>query len=159
MPKQTIARAIAAQVAALGLTTAQGAGSAPANPAATASTSLVMMGLAGSFTPAGSGLVLVNVTGVAATATAAVAATVGGRYGTSSAPANGDAVSGTRFGGVGDQTLGPAAAAAAGIGFALTALLQLVTGTAYWFDLAVATATGADHASVANVGMTIIELP
>lgn len=159
MVKQTISAGLAQQVAALGLTTAAGSGFTPANPAATASTTLVMMGLGCLFTAAGGGLVLVSVTGVAATATAAVAATVGGRYGTGTAPVTAAAVTGTRFGAAADQVIGPAAAAAAGIGFALTALLQLIPGTAYWFDLALATATTGDHASMADVGLTIIELP
>ncbi len=158
--KATVAGGISAQLTALGLETAGGAGFAPSNPAATSSTSLKMMGLACAFTPANpGGIVLVTMSGVASTATAAVAVTAGGRYGTGSAPANGAAVTGTRFGAASDLTLGPAAAAAAGIPFTLTALLQLISGTAYWFDLAVATGNASDAASVASIGVTIAELP
>jgi len=159
MAKQTHASDIAARVSALGLNTSPAAGGTPANPTAIGNTSLKMAGLAQAFTPSGSGQVLVIVTGTAATATAAQAITLGGRYGTGSAPANAAAVTGTRFGGATDQTLGPASAAAAGIGFALTAVLQLAPGVAYWFDLALATANAGDVVSASSVGMSIIELP
>lgn len=132
----------------------------PANPAATSSTSLVMMGLGSTcqFTPASSGKVAVTVTGFAQIATAAVPETVGARFGTGAAPANGAAVPGgaTRFGAVGDQAVQPAAVGQ-GVGFSFTDVLQLVAGTTYWFDLALLTSAGADAASVTNVSMSFVE--
>jgi hypothetical protein len=103
--------------------------------------------------------VLVIITGVAATATAAQAVTVGGRYGTGTAPANAASVTGTRFGAAADPVIGPGAAAAAGIPFTLAAVLNLQPGVAYWFDLAVSTGNASDAASVTAVGVTIAELP
>jgi hypothetical protein len=100
----------------------------------------------------------VNVTGQFQTNTGAVAITLGGRYGTGTAPVNGAAVSGTRF---------PAAAADLnirnpGVGlaapFALTALVSLTAGTSYWFDLALATSNGADQALVQNLSVTLAEV-
>lgn len=109
----------------------------PANPTATSSASLVM-------------------TGVAAIATALVAETIGARFGTGVAPANGAAVTGTRFGTLGDPTV-EAAAVGQGLPFTFTAVLTLVAGTTYWFDVALATANASDAASVTNVGMSFAE--
>jgi hypothetical protein len=132
----------------------------PANPTATVSSTLVMMGLGSTcaFTPAGSGKVLVNVTGIWLTATAAAGGTVAGRYGTGTAPVNGAAVSGTRFGsGLADSGL-KATSPTAGIPFALTDILVLTPGTAYWFDLTTGTLVPADAATITNVSMTLVEL-
>ena len=135
------------------------ASATPANPTATASTSLKMMGLGSScaLTPGSSGTVLVTVTGEVTTATAVVTATWGGRYGTGAAPANGAAVSGTRFGAAADLST-QAQAAGAGVPFALTALLSLTPGTAYWFDIALDTANASDSASVTNISFTAVEI-
>jgi len=135
-------------------------GFAPANPASTTSVTLVMMGLGSTcvFTPSGTGKVLVNVSGWYLTQTATVNATIGGRFGTGTAPVNGAAVSGTRFGPIGDPA-GHAVNTANPGGFAITALLSLTAGTAYWFDIALATSAGADAAVLSNIAMTIAELP
>jgi hypothetical protein len=131
---------------------------APSNPASTTSTTLVMMGLGSTcaFTPASSGKVLVNVIAYVATATAAVSATVGARYGTGTAPSNGAAVTGTAFGGAADP-----AVTGSGTGnrscVAFTAVLSLSASTAYWFDLALLTANASDAASVINVQMSFLE--
>lgn len=160
MAKQSIAAGIAAQVTGLGLGAAAPASPSPASPAATSSATLQMMGLAVPFTPASTApRVLVIVTGVAATATAAASVTVGGRYGTGTAPANGAAVTGTRFGPSADAVLGPAAAAGAGVPFTVTDVLTLAPGTAYWLDLAVATGNASDAASVTAVKAVAVELP
>lgn len=160
MAKQSVASGIASSVAGLGLTATSPASAVPSNPTATSSTSLKMMGLAVAFTPTNQApQVLVIITGVAATATAAQAVTVGGRYGTGAAPANAAAVAGTRFGAAADPVIGPAAGIAAGIPFTLAAVLTLAPGVAYWFDLAVATGNTNDAASVTAIGVTIAELP
>jgi hypothetical protein len=130
----------------------------PSGPAATTSATLVMMGLGSTcvYTPRGSGSVLVTVTGIL-TDSAAGNCTLGGRYGTGTAPANGAAVSGTRFGsGSIDFTVTPAAGG--WVPFALTQLIALTPGTAYWFDLALAVPAAAT-ASVKAVSMTIAEQP
>ena len=138
------------------------AGFTPANPTATTSQAptLVMMGLGTTcaYTPLGSGLVLVNVTGFGTTATAVQSVGIGGRYGTGTAPANGATLTGTRFGGVGDGQIRPGAFNNSE-SFALTALLTLTPSTAYWFDIAISTGATADAASITNVSMTLVELP
>lgn len=134
----------------------------PTNPAATASTTLVMMGLgqAGTqptvYTPTSSGTVQVTVVGMAWTNTAAVQLVVGCRYGTGAAPANGVAVTGTRFGMPGDPPIQAPTTTARQM-FAFCDTLTLTPGTAYWFDLAVDTTVAADTAQVSNVSMNFIE--
>jgi hypothetical protein len=138
------------------------AGFTPANPTATASTTLVMMGLGSTcaYTPTGSGLVLVNVTGYGFINTTLTFMTVGARYGTGTAPVNGAAVSGTRFGAVGDpQIRGNNTGTNNSTAFAFTALLTLTPSTAYWFDIAAATNNAADTAQIQNVSMSFVELP
>lgn len=158
--KQSVASGIAQQVATLGLATSPAASASPSNPTATTSTSLKMMGLGAAVTPVNAApQVLVIITGVAATATAAQSVTVGGRYGTGTAPANGAAVTGTRFGAATDPVIGPGAAAAAGVPFTLAAVLNLSPGVPAWIDLAVSTGNASDAASVTAVGVTIAELP
>lgn len=133
----------------------------PSDPGSTTSLNTpVMMGLGATcaYTPAGTGLVQVNITGLGATATAAVQFIIGPRFGTGTAPVNGAADTGTRFGTSGDQLIKvPSIGGKTSFGF--TAQVQLVTGTAYWFDLALATNTSGDAASVSNISMTITELP
>lgn len=133
---------------------------APANPANTVSTTLVMMGLGSTcaLTPTGSGTVLVIASGTCDTATGATSLTLGGRYGTGTAPANGAAVSGTRFGGATDQTHRPASTSN-GTGWSINAVLSLTPATAYWFDIALDTSAAADAASIASVSVSIVELP
>jgi hypothetical protein len=137
------------------------AGFMPSNPSTTVSASTVMMGLGTTctYTPAGTGNVLVNVTGCVTNLTATTSVTPSPRYGTGTAPANGAAVTGTRFGaGIADQALKPP-----GVGqfaaFAFTALLALTPATAYWFDVGLSTGNPSDAASMSNVSMTIAELP
>ena len=132
----------------------------PANPTATASTTLVMAGLGTTltYTPLSSGLVLITIGGAYFTNTAAVGVTLAGRYGTGTAPANGAAVTGTRWPGASDSVFGATTAAGAGDPFAFTAVLTLVKNTAYWFDVALATANAADAALVTNIACSIAEL-
>jgi hypothetical protein len=132
----------------------------PADPASTVSGTLVMMGLGSScaFTPQGSGRVLVTVTGGATTATAAVTGVVGCRYGTGTAPANGVAVTGTRFGAAADVQFKSNGTPATVQTFAFTSVLSLVAGTTYWFDLALDSSNPSDAAQVRGVSMTFDEL-
>lgn len=110
------------------------------------------------YTPRSSGLVQVTITGMGLTNTSNVNWTLGCRYGTGTAPANGAAVTGTIFGSLGDQ---PAKNIGGGIPayFAFTALLALTPSTAYWFDLALSTASASDQAALLNVSMVLAELP
>lgn len=135
------------------------AGFTPADPTDTASTSLVCMGLGSAckITPAASGLVLASVTGYGQSLTAAANITVGCRYGTGAAPANGAADTGTRFGAAADPVVKPGATGVS-VPFAFTGLLSLIPGTAYWLDIVAATGTTADHAKVTDVSVTAVEL-
>jgi len=131
----------------------------PGNPAATASTTLVMMGLGGTcqITPSSTGKVQVILSGEVFTATAAVVATFGGRFGTGAAPVSGAAVTGTRFGSAADLTA-QSAVITAGVPFTLPDLLTLTPGTAYWFDLAVKTANAADAADFYALSFLAVEV-
>jgi hypothetical protein len=128
------------------------------SPASTVSLTLVMMGCGFTYTPAGSGLVKVDLTGYGQTLTAVTLWTVGARFGTGAAPANGVAATGTRWGANTDIALKNA-----GTGFvapfAFTDLLTLTPGTTYWFDLALDTANAANAAAVSNISITMAELP
>lgn len=131
----------------------------PNDPTASASVTSLMMGLgsAWTITPVSSGKVMIVINGEVTTAVAAVSATVGARYNSGTAPANGAAVTGNAFGSKADYTTTPP-----GIGlkvpFAFSDILTLTVGTAYWFDLAVATANVADAASVSNLSISAHEL-
>lgn len=134
----------------------------PANPTATTATALKMMGCGSDvthpsvYTPASSGKVLVTVTGWVQVATGAVAGTLGARYGTGAAPANGDAVTGTRFGTLTDPTDLPPTTAQ-GTPFTFTDILTLTAGVQAWFDVAAATANASDAVSLTNVTFTFVE--
>ena len=133
----------------------------PSSPTGTSSTTLVMMGLGATctYTPIGTGKVLVNVAAYATIATAPTGIVVGGRYGTGTAPNNGDAVTGTRFGPAGDPGMRSSASTgnANSVAAPFTDVLTLTPGTTYWFDLAVATTNAADAASVNSISMTFLE--
>lgn len=129
------------------------------DPAGTVSLTLVMMGLGSScaITPASSGKVLINITGFGRTQTAAVSFMFGPRFGTGTAPINGAAVTGTRFGMQADATI-QSPVAGAYVPFAVTALLTLTPGTAYWFDMALNTSNAADAANLADMSFTALEV-
>lgn len=138
---------------------AAAAGFKPSAPLATSSLTLVMMGLGATvtYTPVSTGKVHVTCTGVGQTATAVANWTVGGRYGTGTAPVNGAAVTGTRWGGPADKTLRSAATATAS-DFSLTDLLSLTPASAYWFDLALDTGNAADAATVSSLSFFLEEV-
>jgi hypothetical protein len=132
---------------------------APANPAAITSVTPVMLGLGTTclFTPISSGKTMVAVSGFASTATAAVAVTLNGRFGTGSAPANAAAASGTVFGPVGNIAL-TGSAVNLPLAFSFNAVVTLTAASTYWFDLTCGTANGSDAASVVNVTMSFYEI-
>lgn len=153
----------AAALAALGAAPIQAAPAVfrPANPATTVSTSLVMCGIGATctYTPSGSGLVLVTVSGVWFTAATAVQGDLAGRFGTGTAPVNGAAVTGTRYGTGNADSVIHSGSATSGVPFCFTDLLTLVPGTTYWFDLATSTSNASDAATTTNISMTLVELP
>ncbi len=130
----------------------------PANPTGTTSTTGLMMGLGSSavLTPGVSSRAIVRVLGGIANTTSGDGAAVQIRYGTGTAPANGDALTGTGAGNVARFT----AAAANQVGsFGCAALITgLVVGTAYWFDLGLAAGTGG-AAKVQDLVVIIEERP
>ncbi len=139
---------------------ANSAGGTVATPTGTTSTTLVMAGLGSTmaFTPSatGTGKVLVTISCVGYTITAAVAITLQPVYGTGTAPINGAAASGTamtttnvvlRGGGV-----------TGGVGYTCSTKLSLTPGTAYWWDFQYATASSSDAAIVTNITYNILEV-
>jgi hypothetical protein len=131
-------------------------GASPAAPASTTSTTLVMAGLAETITPANTGKVLVILSGSATNSTTGINGTVGARYGTGTPPANGAAVTGTRFGGVADQGVHNGSVSA-GSAFIFQQVLTLTANTTYWFDLCQSTAS--NTASLPAVAVSLVELP
>jgi hypothetical protein len=114
----------------------------PGNPAATASTTFVMMGLAQAITPQVTGRVLFCIEGTIQNNTAGDGTDVEITYGTGAAPGNGVAVTGTVVAGFvrGGSTNQPVSL---NIPFSLLGIgTGLTVGTAYWFDLAVRAVTG-----------------
>lgn len=112
----------------------------PSNPSGTTSTTAVMMGLAGSLTPAISTRMDVTICGQMANSVINDGTTVQLRYGTSTAPTNGAALTGTQLGA--SQTF-TALVAAQKDGFCVTGIATgLSIGTAYWIDAAVNSVTG-----------------
>ena len=137
----------------------------PTNPTGTNSTSGVMMGLGAqatpvAFTPSGTGIVDVTITGVEViSAGAAGSTTVGGRYGTGTAPANGAADTGTHFGPASDMQFRMAnVSATAGTPFTIKGRVALTAGTKYWFDLFVDQAVGTNTGGPVTIAVIIEEL-
>jgi hypothetical protein len=132
----------------------------PGNPIGTTSTTAVMMGFGSTcvFTPQTTGKVRVTICGNWYTNAGPNQGSLSGRYGTGTAPNNGVATTGTRFGtGAADMNI-KAASTGFGVPFAITEILTLVAGTAYWFDLAEASTTGTGTTETANVVCSIDEL-
>lgn len=131
----------------------------PANPASTVSLTLVMMGVGATvaYTPATTGIVLVTLTGWVNIAVATNQITVGARYGTGTAPVNGAAVTGTRFGSNTDLVCSPPAVTKY-MSSPFTDILTLTPATAYWFDLALATSNAGDAVSAISITATFVEL-
>lgn len=135
----------------------------PPDPSATASGTLVMMGLGSAikFTPNSTGKIEINFTCAVGIAGGSTNVTVGPRYGAMTAPANGAAVTGTRFGLGSDALIRPAASSTSSAvsTFACTDVITgLATGTAYWFDTAISTSNPLNAAFIQNISVSITEL-
>lgn len=114
--------------------------STPANPTGTTDLTGKMMGLALAVTPALTGNVKLTISGSMANNTINDGAAAQSRYGTGSAPANGDALTGTAAGAVKTFT---SLIAADRHGFTCVVYLTgLTLGTAYWVDLSLKAITG-----------------
>ncbi len=120
----------------------KGAGtqSTPANPTGTTSMVGVMMGLAGTFTPATTGRMQITITGNASSNTNNGGATFQIRTGTGAAPANAAALTGTARG---VANSAESSSSSDFLPFCAQAIVSSLTlGTAYWIDLSLAAATG-----------------
>src|SRR6266849_5658286 len=118
-----------------------------AAPTGTASTTGVMMGLAGAITPAHSGNVLLIVSGTLTNGTTSDGAPLQIRYGTGAAPTNGAALTGTTVG----NNIADNNPVTNKIPFSVQAVVSgLAVGTAYWVDVGLAAVTGGT-ASLATV--------
>lgn len=126
-----------------------------ASPSNTTSTAaFVMVGLAGTFTPSGSGAVLIAICGQMGNTTTGDGTQVQISYGTGGAPANGAALTGTQ---VGPQPQFTALTGVLNNNFCVIAIVTgLTPGTAYWIDLAAKTLTGG-ASTLANVGISVHE--
>jgi hypothetical protein len=133
--------------------------SSPANPTGTTNTTGLMMGLAGSITPAFSGRIFVSISGSIGsnTTTAGRGAKTQIRFGTGSAPANAAALTGTAVGSL-EQWLSFGTTANIKSPFCCTAVITALTlGTAYWLDLGLAAITG-DTAVVTDLSISAFEI-
>lgn len=116
----------------------------PTNPAATSSTTAVMMGLGTSctITPGWSGRVLVMITGQTSNNTAGDVGAMTARQGTGAAPANGAAASGTV---IGNPVTATSATASASVPFTVGGIVTgLAIGTAIWIDVSVGVNAGTE---------------
>ena len=132
----------------------------PSDPSSTTSGTLVMMGLGSTvmFTPHSTGKIEINLTCEIGVAGASTNVTVGPRYGTGAAPANGTSVTGARFGLGADALIRPAASSASSAFACTDVITGPATGTAYWFDLAIGTSDTSNAAFIQNVSVSITEL-
>lgn len=127
----------------------------PANPTGATTTTRIMMGLAGAFTPRSSGVVhfQINANG---SNTSTGGFVLFFRYGTGAAPANGAAETGTAI------CAQPVVIGASVANFLYNfttggAVGSLTPGTTYWFDVALAN-NGVGIANLGNINLTAFEI-
>lgn len=128
----------------------------PSNPSSTTSTSGVMMGLGStiSYTPRYTGTIKVTIAGVIFNGAAAAYAVPTPKFGSGAAPPNGFAVTGNSFGGYGSNGsphVGSENTTSAVGWYASDRRTGLTPGTAYWFDVELATGNASDPANIENV--------
>lgn len=127
-----------------------------AAPTGTASTTLVMAGLAGTITPLVTGRILIMVSGCIASGTTNDGGKLQLSYNTGSVPSNGDALTGNQTGTVAIFTADLASTDK--YGFSLQSFVSTLTvGSAYWLDLAFAAVTGGT-CTLTDVTITALEL-
>lgn len=131
-------------------------GTTSAAPTGTTSTTAVMMGLAGSITPTRGTKIVVMISGQMENSVVNDGVIVDLRFGTGTAPANGDAVTGTL---VGISQQHTALVAADRSGFCVMGKVTgLTVDVAYWLDLSVCAVVGGT-ASVTGVSVVAYEVP
>ncbi len=132
----------------------------PSNPTGTTSTTAVMMGLAGAFTPKVTGTIFVMITGDVQNSSAS--ANTGSRfqlsYGTSTAPTNGAALAGTQIGSAPQYATSTASMGGLEIPFTIAAVITgLTLNTAYWLDTTLFSIT-AGTSTMKNVNICAYEI-
>ena len=129
------------------------------DPSGTTSTTGVMMGLAVAFTPRVTGRMMAFMSGQCTNGTGDNGFSLALRYGIGSAPANGNALTGTIIGATVD---GSTIVSGSGTGTPVMpcshqgAATGLTVGTAYWIDTSLAALVGGT-ATMSNVNVTVIE--
>lgn len=131
----------------------------PSDPTGTTNGTGVMMGIASSITPNRTGKIGIFVSGNIANSVSGDGAQTQIRYGTGSAPSNGDGLTGTAIGGLSKIVNAFIALLAPGSGnFTCNALITgLAVGTPYWIDLSLARITGGT-ASVSGISISVMEM-
>jgi hypothetical protein len=133
----------------------------PADPTGTTSGSLVMMGMgtACTFTPGATGIVPATITAAVHCTGTAEPMYSCARYGTGTAPTNGAAATGTKFGvGADTEYFTTSTSASEATPVTFQQVLSLTPGTAYWFDLALASSNVAGTAVTTSITATFTEL-
>lgn len=129
----------------------------PGDPSGTTDTTGKMMGLAGSITPAISGKIVLTINGTIASSGASDGAKIQLSYGTSAAPANAAAITGTQVG-ARLTVANNASTAALAVPYSITAVITgLTPGTAYWLDVTLAAIT-AGTATITTNSITAYEI-
>lgn len=129
--------------------------STPSNPTGTTDLTGKMMGLAGAITPTSTGKVLIIISGTSSNNTILDGSSMQIRTGTGSAPANGDALTGTAQGG---KVRSNTAVGGELMPFSVNAIVSSLTlNTAIWIDIGLAAITGGT-ASIADVSISVHEL-
>ena len=130
--------------------------STPSDPTATNSTTGVMMGLAGSFTPVVTGNVLIIICGDVDNATSNRGVAIQMRTGTGTAPINAAALTGTTRGSSVTFAQNNSAVRAP---FSLNAVITgLTLNTAIWIDVSLAATGGAGTARIRDVSISAVEI-
>lgn len=131
----------------------------PADPSGTTNGTGVMMGLSSSLTPTNTGTVHILVSGNISNNVSGDGAQTQMRYGTGSAPANGDSLAGTAIGNLSKIVNALIALLVPGSGnFTCNAIVTgLVVGTPYWLDLSLARITGGT-ASLSSISVSVVEM-
>lgn len=126
----------------------------PSDPALTASTTGVMMGLTVAITPVRSGKLLILVSGDCTDSVISDGCSMQIRFGTGTAPVNGAALTGTAAGSV---VKANDAAAAGRTPFNLNAIVTGTLNVANWVDISLAAITGG-NANVFDISVSLVEL-
>jgi hypothetical protein len=145
------------QIAAYVLNTSQQTMSSVAAPTGTANTTGdgVMMGLAGTITPAVSGTVLITISGDITNGTAGDGGMIHVRTGTGAAPSNAGVLAGTTCGSLQKYVSSPTTADK--VPFSKTCLVTgAALATPLWLDVSLAAITGGT-ATIADVDIVAIE--